>query len=107
MPWRRHATQAIKGKPVLVKLNSGVAYKGVLACLDGYMNIAMEQTEVRAATPTRCAHLWHLWLERGPAPTPLQGLRAAGRLAGDLPWVVSHSRSEETRSGATGGRTAA
>jgi small nuclear ribonucleoprotein (snRNP)-like protein len=67
--------QAIKGKQVLVKLNSGVDYRGmcrahadathkylkrlqmpafaagasfagILACLDGYMNIAMEQTEV-------------------------------------------------------------
>ena len=67
--------KAIKGKTVLVKLNSGVDYRGarrrrrerlfrfdvvferlttasfdddagVLACLDGYMNIAMEQTEV-------------------------------------------------------------
>ena len=28
-----------------VKLNSGTEYRGVLACLDGYMNIAMEQTE--------------------------------------------------------------
>lgn len=28
-----------------VKLNSGIEYRGVLACLDGYMNIAMEQTE--------------------------------------------------------------
>jgi small nuclear ribonucleoprotein (snRNP)-like protein len=70
---------SIKGKPVIVKLNSGVDYKGkngmyevvglmwqpitcrqllltilerrsqfagMLACLDGYMNIAMEQTEV-------------------------------------------------------------
>eukprot|EP00798_Chlamydomonas_sp_ICE-L_P024422 gene24419-10021_t len=37
--------KAIKGKPVLVKLNSGVDYRGILACLDGYMNIAMEQTE--------------------------------------------------------------
>jgi U6 snRNA-associated Sm-like protein LSm6 len=33
------------GKPVLVKLHSGVSYKGILACLDGFMNIAMEQTE--------------------------------------------------------------
>ncbi|XP_033620226.1 U6 snRNA-associated Sm-like protein LSm6 [Fukomys damarensis] len=32
-------------KPVVVKLNSGVDYQGVLACLDGYMNIALEQTE--------------------------------------------------------------
>ncbi|KAK9807854.1 hypothetical protein WJX72_011386 [[Myrmecia] bisecta] len=37
--------KSIKGKPVVVKLNSGVDYRGILACLDGYMNIAMEQTE--------------------------------------------------------------
>ena len=37
--------KSIKGQQVLVKLNSGSDYKGVLACLDGYMNIAMEQTE--------------------------------------------------------------
>ena len=37
--------KAVLGRPVIVKLNSGVAYRGVLACLDGYMNIAMEQTE--------------------------------------------------------------
>lgn len=33
------------GKPIVVQLNSGVTYKGILACLDGFMNIAMEQTE--------------------------------------------------------------
>ncbi|CAO3661249.1 unnamed protein product [Umbelopsis vinacea] len=33
------------GRQVLVKLNSGIDYKGVLACLDGYMNIALENTE--------------------------------------------------------------
>ncbi|ORX43233.1 hypothetical protein BCR36DRAFT_586726 [Piromyces finnis] len=33
------------GKPVIVKLNSGIKYQGILACLDGYMNIALEQTE--------------------------------------------------------------
>lgn len=57
--------KSIIGRPVQVKLNSGVVYKGkrrpvrklicavwhcqisagVLACLDGFMNIAMEQTE--------------------------------------------------------------
>merc|ERR1711959_388807 len=37
--------KCIKGQQVLVKLNSGANYKGVLACLDGYMNLAMEQTE--------------------------------------------------------------
>ncbi|KAI9278485.1 U6 snRNA-associated Sm-like protein LSm6 [Phascolomyces articulosus] len=33
------------GQHVLVKLNSGINYRGVLACLDGYMNIALENTE--------------------------------------------------------------
>lgn len=45
---KKNPTEFLKqviGKPVIVKLNSGVTYKGVLACLDGYMNIAMEQTE--------------------------------------------------------------
>ncbi|XP_022187790.1 U6 snRNA-associated Sm-like protein LSm6 isoform X2 [Nilaparvata lugens] len=37
--------QQIHGRPVVVKLNSGIDYRGVLACLDGYMNIALEQTE--------------------------------------------------------------
>lgn len=37
--------KAIRGQPVLVRLSSGVDYRGVLACLDGYMNVAMEQTE--------------------------------------------------------------
>lgn len=36
---------SIVGKSVVVKLNSGVAYHGVLACLDGFMNLALEQCE--------------------------------------------------------------
>lgn len=35
----------VLGRPVVVKLNSATEYRGVLACLDGYMNIALEQTE--------------------------------------------------------------
>ncbi|XP_074593657.1 U6 snRNA-associated Sm-like protein LSm6 [Brevipalpus obovatus] len=35
----------ILGRPVLVKLNDTSDYRGVLASLDGYMNIALEQTE--------------------------------------------------------------
>ncbi|CAO1319583.1 unnamed protein product [Diamesa serratosioi] len=35
----------IHGRAVVVKLNSGADYRGVLACLDGYMNIALDQTE--------------------------------------------------------------
>ncbi|KAK6590450.1 Sm F [Cryptosporidium xiaoi] len=33
------------GNQVVVRLNSGVDYKGLLACLDDRMNIAMENTE--------------------------------------------------------------
>ncbi|CAH7676819.1 small nuclear ribonucleoprotein [Phakopsora pachyrhizi] len=35
----------VVGHQVVVRLNSGVDYKGVLSCLDGYMNIALENTE--------------------------------------------------------------
>mmetsp|Transcript_37661 Transcript_37661/g.99620 ORF Transcript_37661/g.99620 Transcript_37661/m.99620 type:complete len:83 (+) Transcript_37661:75-323(+) len=35
----------VLGRPVIVKLNNGTDYRGTLACLDGYMNLAMEQTE--------------------------------------------------------------
>ncbi len=35
----------IIGKPVEVQLNSGVTYTGILACLDSFMNIALEQTQ--------------------------------------------------------------
>ncbi|KAG0735551.1 hypothetical protein G6F57_011762 [Rhizopus arrhizus] len=35
----------VLGQTVKVKLNSGIDYKGTLACLDGYMNIALENTE--------------------------------------------------------------
>ncbi|KXS12460.1 Sm-like ribonucleo protein [Gonapodya prolifera JEL478] len=29
-------------RPVVVKLNNGIEFRGTLACLDGYMNIALE-----------------------------------------------------------------
>lgn len=35
----------VLGRAVVVKLNNATEYRGVLACLDGYMNIALEQTE--------------------------------------------------------------
>ncbi|KAF8430018.1 hypothetical protein EV426DRAFT_812 [Tirmania nivea] len=35
----------IIGAPITVKLNSGVEYRGELQSVDGYMNIALEQTE--------------------------------------------------------------
>ncbi|OAF70176.1 U6 snRNA-associated Sm-like protein LSm6 [Intoshia linei] len=37
--------KSVVGNPVVIKLNSGTDYRGVLTCLDGYMNIALEQTE--------------------------------------------------------------
>ncbi|KAF2084238.1 U6 snRNA-associated Sm-like protein LSm6 [Saccharata proteae CBS 121410] len=35
----------IMNAPVTVKLNSGVVYKGELQNVDGYMNIALENTK--------------------------------------------------------------
>lgn len=40
-----HFLKEVLGRPVVVKLNNATEYRGVLACLDGYMNIALEQTE--------------------------------------------------------------
>ncbi|KAI8969683.1 hypothetical protein BD414DRAFT_379619, partial [Trametes punicea] len=37
--------KGVVGKHVVVRLTSGVDYRGILSCLDGYMNIALEQTE--------------------------------------------------------------
>ncbi|KAH9477737.1 U4/U6-U5 snRNP complex subunit lsm6 [Psilocybe cubensis] len=37
--------KGVVGKRVVVRLTSGVDYRGVLSCLDGFMNIALEQTE--------------------------------------------------------------
>ncbi|KAF7970419.1 hypothetical protein HWV62_24157 [Athelia sp. TMB] len=37
--------KGVIGKEVVVRLVSGVDYRGVLACLDGYMNIALERAE--------------------------------------------------------------
>lgn len=37
--------KGVVGRPVTVRLSSGVDYKGILVCLDGFMNIALEQTE--------------------------------------------------------------
>jgi U6 snRNA-associated Sm-like protein LSm6 len=36
--------QEIVGKDVTVQLNSQIEYKGKMACLDGFMNIALENT---------------------------------------------------------------
>ncbi|KCV67820.1 hypothetical protein H696_05552 [Fonticula alba] len=36
---------SMRGKKVIVKLIGGSIFKGYLASLDGYLNIALEQTE--------------------------------------------------------------
>uniref|UniRef100_A0A8C2UZN7 Sm domain-containing protein n=1 Tax=Chinchilla lanigera TaxID=34839 RepID=A0A8C2UZN7_CHILA len=46
--WKQTPSDSLKqiiGRPVVVQLNLGVDYQGVLSCLDGYMNIALEQKE--------------------------------------------------------------
>jgi U6 snRNA-associated Sm-like protein LSm6 len=37
--------RGVVGRPVVVRLASGADYRGVLVCLDGYMNVALEQAE--------------------------------------------------------------
>jgi U6 snRNA-associated Sm-like protein LSm6 len=43
----------IIGGPIVVKLNSGVEYRGELSSVDGYMNIALEKTEEYVAGKLR------------------------------------------------------
>lgn len=38
------------GRPVVVKLNTGEDYRGILACLDGFMNIAMGKIFIHTNT---------------------------------------------------------
>lgn len=46
--------RSIFGKPVIVKLHNGDEYLGVLGSIDGFLNIALEQTEARIFNrPTR------------------------------------------------------
>ena len=37
--------KGVLGRAVVIKLNHGIEYRGILACLDGYLNVALEQTE--------------------------------------------------------------
>ena len=37
--------RTLQGKTVLVKTNSGSDFKGILHCLDGFLNIALEHCE--------------------------------------------------------------
>uniref|UniRef100_A0AC35UD28 Sm domain-containing protein n=1 Tax=Rhabditophanes sp. KR3021 TaxID=114890 RepID=A0AC35UD28_9BILA len=48
MSKRTNPTDFLKniiGKPVLVKLNTGTDFRGILTMLDGFMNIALEHSE--------------------------------------------------------------
>ncbi|KAN0065636.1 U4/U6-U5 snRNP complex subunit lsm6 [Thecaphora frezii] len=42
--YTRSTSLGVIGKQVNVRLNSGIDYRGTLSCLDGYMNIALEET---------------------------------------------------------------
>ena len=64
--------KAVLGRPVIVKLNSGVSYRGILACLDGYMNIAMEQTEEYVARRRRRTRRAALLARRDPRSRALR-----------------------------------
>jgi U6 snRNA-associated Sm-like protein LSm6 len=40
-----HFLKSALGRPVRVKLNSGIEYRGIMVSLDGYLNLALEQCE--------------------------------------------------------------
>jgi len=37
--------RSLVGRPVGVRLGDGTEYRGILVCVDGFMNVAMEQAE--------------------------------------------------------------
>jgi U6 snRNA-associated Sm-like protein LSm6 len=37
--------RGVVGRPVVVRLSTGSDYRGILVCLDGFMNIALEHAE--------------------------------------------------------------
>ncbi|CAD7946507.1 unnamed protein product [Amoebophrya sp. A120] len=37
--------QGVVGKAVIVKLNNGTDYRGDLTCLDGYMNVVLDNAQ--------------------------------------------------------------
>ena len=41
---------SLVGRPVTVKLSDNTEYRGVLVCLDGFMNVALEQADEFAAS---------------------------------------------------------
>jgi U6 snRNA-associated Sm-like protein LSm6 len=41
---------SLVGRPVAVKLSDGTEYRGVLVCLDGFMNVALEQADEFASS---------------------------------------------------------
>ena len=65
-PWGLPAIAQVTGRPVVVKLNTGVDYRGVLACLDGYMNIAMEQVRVYSCEHV-CICAWLIFVRMCPS----------------------------------------
>uniref|UniRef100_A0A8C0MP11 U6 snRNA-associated Sm-like protein LSm6 n=1 Tax=Canis lupus familiaris TaxID=9615 RepID=A0A8C0MP11_CANLF len=83
----------IIGRPVVVKLNSGVDYRGVLACLDGYMNIALEQTEeyVNGQLKNKYGDAFI----RGNNECPYSE-RLRDRLFASSPWLCLHVRDSSS-----------
>lgn len=84
--------KAVLGRPVIVKLNSGVSYRGILACLDGYMNIAMEQTEEYVARRRRTTR--RASLLRGATPDPIARLFVGRRSAESQVRRLLHPRQQ-------------
>lgn len=48
--------RGLKGKPILVKLSSGVDYRGIMACLDAYLNVALSETEEYVNGQLKCKY---------------------------------------------------
>ena len=86
--------KSILGRPIRVKLNSGIEYRGVLGSLDGYLNIAIEQTEEYSTTGQLQAKYGDCFI-RGNNGTSLSKRRTHSQFATQT--LISPSRSKLTR----------
>jgi len=88
----------VLGRPIIVKLNSGVEYRGVLACLDGFMNIAMEYTEEYVDGQLKCKYGDAFIRGNNVLYISTQKVRRAGATAASSASSVGRSSSSSSSS---------
>ena len=75
---------SLVGRPVSIKLSDGTEYRGVLVCLDGFMNVALEQADEFSASGALKSKLGDCFI-RGNNGECVPGAGTSGRSYHPLP----------------------